>query len=244
MRSTPLPPRSLESGFWIRSYRWALRLYPRAYRDRFGTEMEQVFREQWRRTQRLHSPMARGIFLLKTTGDLLLTSFQQRLISLRSSLSMKQPLSPLSRLIWSLGAGVPVAGLILAGAVLLTLAMPSTYQSSAKVMVRQHAETYDPGMLQAELDLVLSTENLRSVAEKLSLSDRWSDIYLGSHGTLPWPEVEEILRTKILLRQIRNTLLVDIQVQDRDPQLASDIANALANGYHSLEALDSSSSEM
>lgn len=29
----------------------------------------------------------------------------------------------------------------------------------------------------------------------------------------------------------------DIQVQDRDPQLASDIANALANGYHSLEAL-------
>lgn len=237
MRPTPLPPRSPGIGFWSRAYRLALRLYPRAYRERFGTEMEQVFREQWRRTQQLHSPMTSGVFLLKTTGDLLLTSIQQRLISLKSSLSMKRPLTPMSRLIWSLGAGVPVAGLILAGAILLTLAMPSTYQSRAKVQLRQHAETYDPGMLQAELDLVLSTENLRSVAEKLSLSDRWSETYLGPNGTLHWREIVEILRNKILVRQLRNTLLVDIQVYDRDPQLASDIANALANGYHSLEAL-------
>lgn len=237
-RTKPSP--SAPEPFVVRIYRLGLRLYPASYRQRFGPEMEQVFRDQWRAARSSGSPASSIALLLRTVADLVRTSIRERCVSLRNAVDLRRPLSPAARLRWSLGAGLPVTIVVVGLAIGVTLAMPSTYRSDARVLVRYWvsapAETpppQGPAAIAQELERLTSPQVLARVAEKLSLNERWSAKYLPV-GTLHTAETIEILRDHVELSAVRNSPVFRISVHDEDRQLASDIANAMAEAYVSL----------
>jgi capsular polysaccharide biosynthesis protein len=232
----PLPPST--DAFPTRCYRAALHLYPEAHRARFGLEMEQVFHQQWRQVRAQHSVVAVLAFGILITSDLLLTSCHERLRSLLSWFPMKHPLSPSSRLLWSLGAGVPVALIILAATVAVTLAIPSTFQSTTRIMVpvNQQTEAEHQFQIQAETAAILSDVNLSRVAEALSLSQRYADERHRRGPLLQPSEIVSILRDRVSVEQYRKTGILGIRVREYDRDLAADIANALATNYEVIDA--------
>lgn len=230
--------------FVVRTYRLGLRLYPASYRERFGPEMQQVFRDQWHAAQSSGSSSASLTLLLRTFADLLCTSVRERLVACREALNLNvpRPGSPSARLAWSLGAGLLVTTAVVGLAMALTLAMPRTYQSDARVLVRYRVPTpadtstasSGPTVIAQELERATSPEVLARVMEKLSLNERWSGKYLRT-GKFQTPETVEILRDHVLVTTARNAPVVRISAMDEDRQLASDIANAWAEAYVALQ---------
>ncbi len=229
MPHAPLSPRA---AFLVRLYRAGLRLYPSAHRERMESEMEQVFRAQCREVLARRSLGGCLAFAAGAVVELLLTAMRERLAAFLCLMRMKRPLTPLARVCWSLGAGAPVAALILGVTIAVTLSLPPIYMSSTRVLVRHavNSTTADPFLVQSEAEIMTSKANLMRVVEKLSLTERYSPEYLGQ-GTLHPIEVIAILQDRIEVRQFRNTSLLEIRVHDRDRQLASDIANAMAEAY-------------
>lgn len=199
--------------------------------------MDQVFREQWRRVRDDTSVWVAVVFVARSVMDLLLTAFRERLTELSTLVSMKKPLTPLSRLGWSLGGGLPVAVLVLGATILVTLSIPPTYMSSTRVKLPAAAQPAvagtgmaDPWLIQREVELIQSVDSMTRVAGRLSLSDRWSR-YTGSKGPLTTLEAAVLLRNRVEVRQFRNTMMVEIRVYDQDRQLAAELANAIADRY-------------
>lgn len=112
------------------AYGIALHAYPRPFRMRFGVEMTQVFRDEWRATLARGSWRAWLGLIGRTSGDLLMNATRERLATL----------SPLSAacLIAALGVGVlagyvdrhnahetyPTLAVMLVGSFALGLAQP------------------------------------------------------------------------------------------------------------------------
>jgi len=231
------PSTSSSNAFSSRCYRVALRLYPAAHRARFGLEMEQVFQQQWRQVREQHSVVAALAFSFRITSDVLLTSSHEQLNSLISNFRLKRVLSPSARLVWSLGAGVPVALLILSATIAVTLYLPSTFESSAKILVRQQitdrhrASAEHRFQVREEVEAIVSDKNLISVVEALSLGTRYSAEHRGKGTPLEPAEIISILRNRISIRYKPLTPILELRVQDHDSLLAAEIANALATNY-------------
>jgi capsular polysaccharide biosynthesis protein len=233
----PTPLSSKAPGIVVRLYRFALIAYPKSYRRRFAPEMEQVFREQWREVQSRGHALEILVFLIRTSGDLLLSSLCERLTTVSKHSTMKSPSSSLAPLAWSLAGGAVVALAILALVTSVTLALPKTYLSSARVLLNVSEgspQPADASAIETELEVIRSSQVLRQAALRAHLAERWSPIYLGQ-GTLQPVEIVEILRDKLEVRQFRNTRMAEIRVYDRDREMAADVANAIAGGYAELQ---------
>jgi capsular polysaccharide biosynthesis protein len=229
----PTPPSTQGPGTVVRLYRFALIAYPKSYRRRFAPEMEQVFREQWRDVRSGGSTLEVLVFLLRTAGDLLLSSLSERLSTLSKHPTMKNSSSSLAPLAWSLAGGAVVAVVVLALVTSVTLALPKIYMSSARVLLNVGEGAPQPADISAiatELEVIQSSQVLRQAALRAHLAERWSPIYLGQ-GTLHPAEIVEILRDKLEVHQFRNTRMAEIRVYDRDRQIAADVANAIAGSY-------------
>ena len=239
MSPRPTPPR-VPTHFAAKLYRFGLLLYPRAYRRRYGPEMELLFRDLWRDARATRSLASVLKLVLRTATDLIGSAFRERLASLRHPMNPPKTMSPRARLGWSLGAGLPVAAAIVGLSIVVTLALPKTYLSSAKVLVRHRVDDRSaptsavaPFDIHDEMEIATSIDVLSRVIDKLSLNDRWSGKYLGN-GTLQTPETLAILRDKVSVRQFRNVPMLEVRVHDTDRQVAADIANAIAETYTSL----------
>ncbi|MGE3311110.1 MAG: YveK family protein [Limisphaerales bacterium] len=238
-------PESPSIKRWTRLYRRLLRLHPRAYRDRFADEMTQVFRDQLREIQESGSSARFLAFSIGAAIDLLRSVIRERIDALRNPMKNKTPMNLWTRAWWSLGAGVPLAGLVLGLVTAVTLSLPPTFQSTTRVLVRyvvQAATGMDPSnagpyVMQTESELLLSRQTLDRVSERLSLSERWSGEYLGiGNGALQPAEIAELLRDRIEVRQIRNTGVLEVRVSDRDREMAAEIANAVVATYLEIKA--------
>lgn len=221
----------------VRLYRRALAFYPTPYRERFGPEMEQVFQQQWQDACRRDGPWEQGRLLLRTITDLLVTSAQQRLARWTPFRFMKR--SFLSN--WRFGSSV-VGGLLVAACVLgltaaVSFALPKTYMSSTRLLIRMVVETRpahepprDNFLMQTEQEVIQSKVVLYNAMDRADLAEAWSPVYLGQ-GSLKPAEMLEILRDKLEVRQFRNTQMVEIRVYDQDRDMAAQIANAIAEAY-------------
>jgi capsular polysaccharide biosynthesis protein len=219
-------------------YRFALIAYPKSYRSRFAHEMEQVFREQWREVRGRGSSLETYGFLFWTAGELLLTSCREQIANLRKRPLMKRPSTSFTRLSWSLAGGAAVTAAILALVIGVTLALPKTYMSTARVSlhgIEVMTKPADASAVQNELDLIKSIEMLSRAAQRANLAERLSPIYLRGHGTLQLNEIVVMLHNALEVRPIRNTALAEIRVYDRDREMAADVANAIASGYAELQ---------
>jgi capsular polysaccharide biosynthesis protein len=234
---SPVPSRPSSEPFAVRVYRFGLRLYPEAYRRRFGPEMEQLFRDQWRDARASGSLGGFVGLLFRTVADLILTAGCQRILALRRGLGARETLTPVARLGWSLGAGFPVALLVVGLTVAVTFAMPATYRSESRVLVRhvvaapEHGSAgADPFVLAREAEVAVSLEVLARVVERLALAERWAG-ERSPGRLLSSAEAVAMLRDRVTVRQVRNTAILEVAVYDADRELAADIANAITEAY-------------
>jgi len=221
----------------VRLYRRALRLYPAGYRERFGPEMVQVFSQQWQSVCHSDSEWEPFRLILRTLTDLLITSFQQRLATLTPFRSMKRSFLSNWRLSCSLVGGLLVAAAVFGLAVAVSLALPKTYLSSSRLLLRMIVETRPANestsnisVMQTEMEIIQSALVLHKALDRAGAAEAWSPTYL-VQGTLKPAEMTEILRDKLEVRQFRNTQMVEIRVYDRDREMAARLANAIAEAY-------------
>ncbi len=137
--------------------------------------------------------------------------------------------------------------LVVLVAATITLMQPRIYLASTRIRVEQERPnvevfrpenypTYDPYFLQTQYEILTSQKILHPVIEKINLMKIWAD----RHEPLPVPSIDlafQRLKGQVGVRRYRDTSLIEISVQDEDPQVAALIANTIASVFEQ-ERLD------
>ena len=95
---------------------------------------------------------------------------------------------------------------------------PRLYVSTARV--RMESPEFDPYRMLVAMETVKSTRMLTDLAERHQLPKRWS---------IDRNFCVERLRNRLRVTPFRNTLLLEIQVADEDPNLSAELANGVAS---------------
>jgi uncharacterized protein involved in exopolysaccharide biosynthesis len=132
--------------------------------------------------------------------------------------------------------------LVLLAAAVATALMPKWYRSTATVRVEKPdgemrlfeargGGGYDPAFLQDQFRIMQAPVILNPVIEQLELNHRVATM-LGQDDALPTDVTRGFLAGRMLrLDSPRNSSLIEIHVEARDPRLAASIANAVAHTY-------------
>jgi uncharacterized protein involved in exopolysaccharide biosynthesis len=143
-----------------------------------------------------------------------------------------------------LGGLLILAGLALCAAAVRLAVQPEMYCSSARIKFdlaklnnqppapepAVKPDVYDSDFIPTEFEVIQSETILGKVIDKLDLNREWGRRFAKGR-TLKWSETLALLRTRLELRPVRSTTLVDIRVVSEDPGEASKIANAIAESY-------------
>ncbi|HLZ53317.1 MAG TPA: protein kinase, partial [Verrucomicrobiae bacterium] len=130
--------------------------------------------------------------------------------------------------------GLWVFLLIVFTASLITFLLPTTYLGTARVELTGLApQSGDPYYVQTEFQVIESDSVLEGVVDSLELDQRWGKQFNG--GTpLNNAEVMALMRSRIDLRPIRNTDVIEIGFFSSSPKEAAEIANKIAETYCAL----------
>jgi serine/threonine protein kinase/capsular polysaccharide biosynthesis protein len=136
-----------------------------------------------------------------------------------------------------------VFALVFGAAVLITSILPESFTSTARVKLtpnlaaasqtpdsRSPSGTYDPYLIQTECEVMQSEEILSSVITALDLNQEWARRY-GGGAPFKTPETMALLKSRLVLRPVRNTSLIAISVSGDRPEEAAQIANEIAQTY-------------
>lgn len=124
---------------------------------------------------------------------------------------------------------------------LVTFILPESFASTARIRVERDATDipgmtespatgYDPYFIQTEFEVIQSELVLSNVVQSLNLNLQWGRRYAGGER-LKTREAMMILRSRMDLRPVRNTSLIEIRVFSESPDEAARIANAIAESY-------------
>jgi succinoglycan biosynthesis transport protein ExoP len=132
--------------------------------------------------------------------------------------------------------------LVVITATLVTFILPESFSSTARIKIERDQSDisgmaergglagYDPYFIQTEFELMTSEAILGKVIEALDLNTEWGKKYAnGEH--LKTPETLALLKTRIDLRPVRNTSIIEIRVLSEKADEAARIANAVAEAY-------------
>jgi serine/threonine protein kinase/capsular polysaccharide biosynthesis protein len=138
-----------------------------------------------------------------------------------------------------------VFALVFGAAVFITSILPEAFTSTARVKLtpnladasqtpssRNISGTYDPYLIQTECEVMQSEEILGSVITALDLDQEWGRRF-GGGAPLKTPETMALLKSRLVLRPVRNTSLIAISVSGDRPEEAAQIANEIAQDYKS-----------
>jgi serine/threonine protein kinase/capsular polysaccharide biosynthesis protein len=138
-----------------------------------------------------------------------------------------------------------VFALVFGAAVFITSILPEAFTSTARVKLtpnlaeasqttgaRNGSGTYDPYVIQTECEVMQSEEILGSVITALDLDQEWGRRF-GGGAPLKTPETLALLKSRLVLRPVRNTSLIAISVSGDRPEEAAQIANEIAQSYKS-----------
>lgn len=132
--------------------------------------------------------------------------------------------------------------LVVITATLVTFILPESFSSTARIKIERDqpdiagmAERggmtgYDPYFIQTEFELIQSEVILGKVIEDLDLNKEWGKKY-ANNERLRTTETITLLKSRIDLRPVRNTSLIEIRVFSEKAEEAAKIANALAEAY-------------
>src|SRR5207249_3278646 len=133
--------------------------------------------------------------------------------------------------------------LVVITATLVTFILPESFSSSARIKVERDQSdiqgmmehsfggSYDPYFIQTEFEVIQSEVILGKVIQDLDLNKEWGKKFANGE-TLKTPETMGILKSRMDLRPVRNTSLIDIRVYSDRPEEAARLANAIAKAYH------------
>ncbi len=130
--------------------------------------------------------------------------------------------------------GLWVFLLIVFAASLITFLLPTSYLGTARVELTGLApQSGNPYYVQTEFQVIESDSVLEGVVDSLKLDQRWGKKFNG--GTpLNNAEVMALMRSRIDLRPIRNTDVIEIGFFSSSPKEAAEIANKIAETYCAL----------
>ena len=231
-----------------RIYECLLTLYPKAYRDRYGQPMAQLFRDQSRAALR-EAGWVGGVSLwLRVLPDLVKTSLVENLAAMKRKRNMTDKISDVTgrsgaplRIILRVAA--PVFLLVFGLSVIFTFLMPESFASTARIKLERDVthsrdqnapngtlNNYDPYFTQAEFEVLQSELILGKVVASLDLDTLWGKKY-GGGQKLKRTDTIQILRGRMTLRPVRNTSLIEICVFSEDREEAARLANTIAESY-------------
>lgn len=131
--------------------------------------------------------------------------------------------------------------MFLASAV-VTFLLPESFASTARIKVEREVTDmegmagsrrdmgYDPFFIQTEFEAIQSPAVLGQVIEQLDLNNLWSAKFGG--GMKPkTPHPIQMLRSRMMLRPVRSSRLIELTVYSDDRTEAARIANAVAATY-------------
>ena len=138
--------------------------------------------------------------------------------------------------------------LVVITATLVTFILPESFSSTARIKIERDQSDivdmagrggmmpYDPYFIQTEFELIQSEAILGKVISDLDLNREWGKKYANG-DPLKTSETMALLKSRMDLRPVRNTSLIEIRVFSEKPEEAAKIANAIAEAYraHRLE---------
>ena len=128
----------------------------------------------------------------------------------------------------------------------VTFLLNPTYMSLSRISVEKDTSDiapllgmqsgpaqFDPYFIQTEFEKIQSQKVLDKVVEKCELAKEWGIISdpQAEVGHTESVKARKILEKMIDIRQYRNTSIIELRAYDRKPQLARQIAQALAEEY-------------
>lgn len=137
---------------------------------------------------------------------------------------------------------VLIAGLCFLLVIGVTFLQPQHYASTVTLEVRKpEARERDPYFLQTEFEKLQSKAVLYPVIETLNLRDYYgfrSNAEMSPPYRMSNEDAYQALRSKMQIRQLQNTELIDVTVFDEDRSTAKFIANEIATSYVKWRADD------
>jgi uncharacterized protein involved in exopolysaccharide biosynthesis len=125
----------------------------------------------------------------------------------------------------------------------VTLILPESYTSTARIKV-EHDQTdiagindrgmvggYDPYFIQTEFEIIQSEVILGKVVRELDLNTEWGRKYYAANGPLKTTESISLLKSRMDLRPVRNTSIIESRVFSENKDDAAKYANAIAEVY-------------
>lgn len=120
----------------------------------------------------------------------------------------------------------------------VTYLMPRQYRSAVTMEVQENATylnvfgggeagRFDPRFVTTQFEIIQRKEILYPVIEKLGLEKVWRERF----GVSTKEQVYMILRSKIDVKEVRNTDLIQISALSTDKREAMEVANAIAEQY-------------
>lgn len=140
--------------------------------------------------------------------------------------------------------------LVVITATLVTFVLPKHYLSKASIKVdrpgadiaeftsRNMSGVYDPYFIQTEFEAIKSEAVLSNVIARLDLTKRWG-VKFNNGERLKTSDTLDLLRARLDLRPVRNTMFIEIGVIMDKPDEAAELANVVAEAYrdHRLEEI-------
>jgi len=132
--------------------------------------------------------------------------------------------------------------LVVITATLVTFILPESFSSTARIKIerdqsdipglteRSFGGSYDPYFIQTEFEVIQSELILGKVVQQLDLGKEWGKKYANGE-TLKPTETITLLKSRMDLRPVRNTSLIEIRIYSERPDEAARLANAVANAY-------------
>ena len=218
-----------------------LRAYPPAHRAEYGAAMMQLFRDQCRDAWGESKHFGLLKLWLRVLPDWASTSIMERLAALNERKTMNEKLANLGSFqtppakIFS-RVFVVVFLIIFIASVAVTFILPETYASTSEMLIRTRQSiltqtlTYDPYLLQTEMEKTTSEAVLVPVIENLKLNELWGKRY-SSGEKLTTGQSLALLHQRLAVRPVRNSMAMSIQVFSEDKNEAAEIANAIMYSY-------------
>ncbi|MFO1488294.1 MAG: polysaccharide biosynthesis tyrosine autokinase [Verrucomicrobiota bacterium] len=135
--------------------------------------------------------------------------------------------------------------LVVITATVVTFILPETFMGMARINVQREGTdiqgmsgngmqsfAVDPYFIQTEFEVMQSQALLTKVVEnpRMNLKEKWSAKYYGGEPITTLRAIT-FLKGMLQINPVRNTSLIEIRVQNDNPQDAADLANAIADAY-------------
>lgn len=209
-----------------RLYTKLTRLYPDRFREVYGIELHQTFRDLCLERHRASGFSGVVWAWTQLVPDLIRSLLAEHRDELHRHLLMntwKEHL--LTRVLTAKRAFALslVAGLcITAGALLLS---PKHYMSTARVALStEDGAPFDPYRMQTEFSAMASDDILRSVTQELNLQKRWAE---DPAKPMTLAEATQELRKRLEISQVPGAGLLSVKVRSNSGQEAAEIANRI-----------------